>query len=453
MMLTKNNMADKKITILGMKKSGYSAALLASKIGATVFISDNKKDEIVNHNYEKLKKAGLQCEIAGHTDEIYGSDLWILSPGIPKDANIVKKAIKLKIPIISEIEFASRFTKHPIIAVTGSNGKSTTVNMVNDMLNTNDWKPILAGNIGNPFSKSVLDLLNGDIEGNVFILEISSFQLEFIEQFHPFISIYLNISPDHLDRHKNMDEYLKMKLNMVNNVDENDFIIYNSDDKILNTSFNESIAKKIPYSLNKKNKFFSLNSTKIYDENYNTLISLDDIFLKGKHNLSNFIASAIAAKLLNVKNNKIKKTMEQFTGIKHRLQFVKSIKGTAYFNDSKATNISSVIAAINSFNSPIILLLGGKNKDSDFRLLLPHTKRHVKHIVSFGEAGGEIATAIGDAVRLNIMSSLNQAVASAHKIASPGDIILMSPGCASFDEFNNFEDRGEKFIAMVNELN
>merc|ERR1711991_264097 len=226
---------------------------------------------------------------------------WIVSPGIPKNAEIIKKAIKIKIPIISEIEFASRFTKHPIVAVTGSNGKSTTVNMVTEMLSTNEWRPILAGNIGNPFSKSVLDLLNGDIEGNIFVLELSSFQLEFIDQFHPFISIYLNISPDHLDRHKNMDEYLKMKLNMVKNVDENDFIIFNSDDKILNTSFNDKIAKKIPYSLNEKNRFFSLNSTKLYDENYDTLISLDDILLKGKHNLSNFIASATAAKILNVK--------------------------------------------------------------------------------------------------------------------------------------------------------
>ena len=452
MILSKENITDKKITILGMKKSGYSAALLASKLGATIFVSDSSKDETVYQNYEKLKKVSIPVEIGGHTDVIYDSNLWIVSPGIPKDANIIKKANKLKIPIMSEIEFASRFTKHPMIAVTGSNGKSTTVNMINEMLSANEWKPILAGNIGNPFSKSVLDLLNGDLEGNIFVLEISSFQLEFIDQFHPFISIYLNISPDHLDRHKNMDEYLRMKLKMVKNVNEEDFIIYNSDDKALSTSFNKSIANKIPYSLNQKNKFFTLNSTKLYDENHDTLILLDDILLKGKHNLSNFIASATAAKLLNVKNNKIKKTMEIFTGIKHRLQFVKSIKGSSYFNDSKATNISSVIAAINSFNSPIILLLGGKNKDSDFRLLLPHTKRHVKHIVSFGEAGGEIAAAIGDAVRLNITSSLNQAVASAHKIASPGDIILMSPGCASFDEFKNFEDRGEKFIKMVNIL-
>ena len=153
-MLSKGNITYKKITILGMKKSGYSAALLASKFGATIFISDNNKDEIVFQNYEKLKKAGMQCEIGGHTDKIYESDLWIISPGIPKNANVIKKAIKLKIPIISEIEFASGFIKHPIIAVTGSNGKSTTVNMINEMLNTNEWKPILAGNIGNPFSKS-----------------------------------------------------------------------------------------------------------------------------------------------------------------------------------------------------------------------------------------------------------------------------------------------------------
>ena len=169
MILSKENIAGRKITILGMKKSGYSAALLASKFGATVFISDSVKDDIVCQNYEKLKKVDIQCEIGGHTDEIYESDIWIVSPGIPKDANIIKKAVKLKIPIIGEIEFASRFTKNPIIAVTGSNGKSTTVNMVNEMLNTNKWKPILAGNIGNPFSKSVLDLFNGDLEGNISV--------------------------------------------------------------------------------------------------------------------------------------------------------------------------------------------------------------------------------------------------------------------------------------------
>ena len=452
MVFSEKNLAGKKITILGMKKSGYYAALLASKFGATIFISDSGKDKIVKHHYEELNKIGIKCEMGGHTNNIFSSDLWIISPGIPKTANIVKKAKKLKIPIISEIEFASQFTTLPIIAVTGSNGKSTTVSIINEMLKTKDWKPILAGNIGNSFSKSIIDLLNVNSIGNIFILEISSFQLEFIDQFHPHISIYLNISPDHLDRHKNMDEYLNMKLNMIKNVNENDYIIYNSDDEILKTSFHNSHAKKIPYSLSGENKFFSLNKTKLYDENHNTLITFDKILLRGKHNLSNYIASATAAKILRIKNDKIKKTMEQFSGIKHRLQFLKNINGSAYINDSKATNISSVIAAINSFNSPIILLLGGKNKDSDFRLLLPHTKRHVKHIVSFGEAGGEIAAAIGDAVRLNMVSSLNQAVASAHKIASPGDIVLMSPGCASFDEFKNFEDRGENFIKMVNTL-
>ena len=178
----------------------------------------------------------------------------------------------------------------------------------------------------------------------------------------------------------------------------------------------------------------------------------NNFLVKGNHNIKNAMAAATVANLLKIRKETIRKSLEHFQGVEHRLENVLTINKVKYINDSKATNISSVIAAINSFNRPIILLLGGKNKDSDFRLLLPHTKRHVKHIVSFGEAGGEIATAIGDAVRLDITSSLNQAVASAHKIASPGDIILMSPGCASFDEFKNFEDRGEKFIKMVNEL-
>ena len=453
MILFENNLDEKKITILGMKKSGYHAALLASKFRANIFVSDSGEDKIIKIHYAKLTKIGVKCEIGGHTEKIFSSDFWITSPGVPKDADIVKKAKKLEIPIISEIEFASRFTTLPIIAVTGSNGKSTTVSIMNEMLDTKDYKPILAGNIGTPFSKAVLDLLNGDLMGNIFVLEISSFQLEFVDEFHPSISVFLNISPDHLDRHKNMDEYLKMKLHMINNTNENDYVIYNSDDEILNKSFKDSVAKIIPYGLNGKNKFFSLNGTIVYDEDHTTLIPINKILLKGKHNLSNLIASATVAKILKIKNFKIKRTMEYFSGIKHRLQFVKTINGSDYINDSKATNISSVIAAIDSFNSPIILLLGGKNKDSDFRLLLPHTKRHVKHIVSFGEAGGEIATAIGDAVRLSTTSSLNQAVASAHELAHPGDIILMSPGCASFDEFKNFEDRGENFINIVNKLN
>ena len=453
MCFTKKDIRNKKITIIGLKKSGYSAAILADNFGAEVFVSDYMDNNDTRTNYDKLVKKGIQGEIGKHSDYIFNSNFWVISPGVPKDIDIIQKAEKLKIPIIGEIEFASKFTNKPIIAVTGSNGKSTTVNILFEMLKSGDYKPLLAGNIGKPFSKGVHDIINNLIKVDIIILEISSFQLEFIDEFQPYISLYLNITPDHLDRHNSMEEYLKMKLRMIKNMKEDDFIVYNKDDKIINESFKDATPNKISYSLKEKNKFFSLNKTKIYDDNLEPFIAIEDIPLKGKHNLSNLIASATVAKILNIKNKNIKSVMKQFAGIKHRLQFIRKLKEVTYINDSKATNISSVIAAIKSFNNPIVLLLGGKNKDSDFRLLLPHAKRHVKHIVSFGEAGGEIATAIGDAVRLNIMSSLNQAVASAHKIASPGDIILMSPGCASFDEFNNFEDRGEKFIAMVNELN
>ena len=320
------------------------------------------------------------------------------------------------------------------------------------MLKTDNLKPILAGNIGIPFSEKVIEELKNPDIGNIYILEISSFQLEFIDQFRAIICVYLNISPDHLDRHKNMDEYKEMKLKMIKNHRSNDTVVYNADDSIISLAFNNYKINKVPFSISNKTQFFSMNETKIYNKNNKPYIFIDDIQLKGKHNLSNLIAAATVSKLMKVDDKIIKRTMENFNGIDHRLQTVREINEVIYINDSKATNIHSVIVAINSFEKPIILLLGGKNKNSDFRLLLPHTKRHVKHIVSYGEAGGEIATAIGDAVRLNRVSSLSQAVASAHNLASPGDIVLMSPGCASFDEFKNFEERGKKFTGLVNDL-
>ena len=249
-----------------------------------------------------------------------------------------------------------------------------------------------------------------------------------------------------------MAEYIRTKLSMVKNMTNDDFIIFNEDDKTLNTHFKNFIVKATPYGLKGNNKFFSIRNSILYDDNNEPFFEIRKICLKGQHNLSNLIASAIIARILDIDEGSIKNTMKNFEGISHRLEFVRKFSDVIYINDSKATNLSSVIAALNSFESPIILLLGGKNKDSNFRQLLPHTKRHVKHIVSFGEAGGEIATALGDAVRLKKTSSLNQAVASAHKVASPGDVVLMSPGCASFDQFKSFEHRGTKFKELVNRL-
>ena len=450
--INKESITNLKITIIGLKKSGYAAAILGYELGADVFVSELNIDAEITYNKEKLIKKNIQVEIGSHSNKIYKADLWVLSPGVPSDVNIIKKAKNLNIPIIGEIEFASKFTKLPIIAVTGSNGKSTTVNILHSMLDNGEIKPILAGNIGTPFSEKVKEEINSPSKGNLYILEISSFQLEFIDQFRAIICLYLNITPDHLDRHKNMEKYIKMKLKMIKNHYKDDIVIYNIDDPTFKTAFDNYHIKKIPFSILEKTPFFRANEKYIYDKNENPFISIDKIALKGKHNLSNIIASATVAKVMKIDNLLIKNTMKNFKGIAHRLQKIKIINNVTYINDSKATNIHSVIVAINSFKSPILLLLGGKNKNSDFRLLLPHIKRHVKHILSYGEAGGEIAAAIGDAVRLNRVSSLNQAVASAHDLAKPGDIVLMSPGCASFDQFNNFEERGNKFKELVNNI-
>ena len=450
--INKANQSNKKITIIGLKRSGYAAALLGYELGAKMFVSEINNDEEIEKNKNILIKKGIDVEIGRHTKRIYDADYWIISPGVPNDINIIKKAKKLNIPIIGEIEFASRFTNLPIIAVTGSNGKSTTVSIIYDMLKTKSIKPILAGNIGIPFSEKIIREIKKSYLGNVYVLEISSFQLEFIDQFRPKISVFLNISPDHLDRHKNIDSYINTKLKMVKNCKNDDVIIYNKDDNIFKATFDNQKLKVVPFSIKNKTKYFRIDKSKIYDGDHKTLCYLDEIMLKGDHNLSNLIASATVAKIMNVDNGSIINTMKNYDGIDHRLQKVREANGITYINDSKATNIESVIVALNSFEKPIVLILGGKNKNSDFRLLLPHTKRHVKHIVSYGEAGGEIAAAIGDAVRLNRVSSLNQAVASAHKLASPGDIVLMSPGCASFDQFHNFEERGKKFASIVNDL-
>ena len=450
--INRGNQKGKKITIIGLKKSGYAAALLGNELGAKIFVSELSKNEEIIHNRNALIDKGIDCELGKHTNRIYDADYWVISPGVPSDINIIEKAKKINIPIVGEIEFASNLTELPIIAVTGSNGKSTTVNIIHNMLKTENLNPILAGNIGIPLSKIILEEIKNPDIGNILILEISSFQLEFINQFRPIISVFLNISPDHLDRHKNMDEYIKMKLKMIINSKKDDKIVYNEDDDILRKKFSGQRSNKFPFSIKNKTRFFSVNKTKIYDEKNELFCSIDEILMKGKHNLSNLIASATVAKIMKVDSQTIKNTMKTYIGIDHRLQPTRKLNGVTYINDSKATNIQSVIVAINSFENPIILILGGKNKNSDFRLLLPHTKRHVKHIVSYGEAGGEIAAAIGDAVRLNRVSSLSQAVASAHKLAAPGDIVLMSPGCASFDQFNNFEERGNNFAYLVNNL-
>jgi len=451
----RESIVNKRITVIGLGISGKAVSILANQLGAIVFASDsNSSEEIISNAMELMHDHHIATETGIHSKKIYDSDLWIISPGVPAKSLIVEKALNHNIPIVSEIEFASWFTKFPIIGITGSNGKTTTTYILKQMFNDKQTVGVIGGNIGIPFSECVLKEILQPPKKLVYLLEISSFQLEFISSFRPHISIYTNISEDHLDRHYSMQEYVKMKLRLVENCKKSNTIVYNEDDDTLKSIFNNSPLKKSTYGTKSSNHTFYLKDDAIYHSSSNTLfLKIKDIKLKGQHNLYNLLAAATCADSYGIKIDHIKSIFKSFKGIPHRIEYITTIKGVDYINDSKATNINSVIVAIKTYKKPIILLLGGVNKGVDFGLLIPHIENNnVRIILAYGEAGEQIKSALGDAVRLFIVNDLNSAVKNAHSIAQPGDVVLLSPGCASFDQFKNFEDRGDFFKSKVKAL-
>lgn len=447
------NIIGKKVTILGLGRSGTSAAQLAQILGAVVFVSDPGKSEIVQSNARLLESKGINCEYGVHSDLIYDADLWVISPGVPKDSEIIQKALDCGVPVVGEIEFTSWYVDAPIIAVTGSNGKTTTVHALTEMCSTHHTHPILAGNMGIPFSKVVLeDLKNIPDPKRLYVLEISSFQMEFITHFKPIISVFLNLSPDHLDRYRNMDDYVDAKLNMFQNQSDDDYLIYSSDDTYLTEKISKSLAKKVSFSIHQKSTSpFYIQDDKVIFRDNTSHININDITLPGPHNLSNLLAAASAAHYAGVSEQHIFQVMREFTGVPHRLEFVKSVSDVTYVNDSKATNIDAVCVAVASYSEPVILILGGKYKGGDFAEVLNHAL-NLRTVVAYGEAKDIVEAALRDAVSLEKADRLKEAVATSYSIAKPGDVVLLSPGCSSFDQFTDFEDRGDQFKTWVNLL-
>ena len=440
------------VTIIGLGKSGCGAAKLAHYLKANVFVSEQTGGIELKQNLRKIQSIGMEGEIEGHSEKIFDADLWVISPGIHQNASIIVKAKERNIPIVGEIEFSSWFTSAPILAITGSNGKTTTAYALTEMCKTKEIHGVLAGNVGIPFSEKILEDLKSPDSKRIFILEISSFQMEFILHFKPYISLLLNITPDHLDRYESMEEYKSAKFNMIQNQSSDDMIIFNADDPSFDNQFDGYPPVKISFSLYKKeNAIFSVNQSKIYTKENDKLIYLNEIALAGKHNLSNLLAAATVAHFMHIPNKHIEKIMASFTGVPHRLESVITLQGVDYVNDSKATNIDSVKVALDSFNKSIILILGGQYKGGDFKELLPHAN-NIKTVLAYGQAHQTIETALGDAVRLYTFNSLKDAVSKSHSLASPGDIVLLSPGCASFDQFDSFEHRGDLFKQWVFQL-
>tara|TARA_S200000501_G_scaffold378888_1_gene444600 strand:- start:25930 stop:27306 length:1377 start_codon:yes stop_codon:yes gene_type:complete len=441
---------EKSLSIIGIGRSGSSAAQLAHYLGARVFASDLNTGIASNVAANELFNLGIGIETGVHSNRVYDSDLCVVSPGIPKNSKIITAVLDRGIPIVGEIEFASWFTSSPIIAVTGSNGKTTTVNLLKKIFESENLTVAMAGNIGIPFSSLVLSELKNPNENTVYILEISSFQMEFVKHFRPKFGVFTNISKDHLDRHQSMNEYIKTKMKMVSNQEKSDFIIYNLDDAHLVNSLRNNEPKSIPFSIKNSDTIFKFDHKNIYYGKNEILVNVKQLKLLGIHNIYNILAASTVANLFGISKIQIKKALIYFEGVEHRLEFVSKINDVEYYNDSKATNMDAVFVAVNSFMKPILLILGGRNKGADFRQLKKQIDLNkIKQIISYGESGGDIVTAIGDAVRSEQVADLISAVTFAQSLAIPGDVVLLSPGCASYDQYSNYEERGAHFKELV----
>ncbi len=437
---------NKNVVILGAARSGLSAATLLKKTGNSVFVSDNAtKGKIKEKNY--LTKMDIPFEFGRHSERVFQADFVVLSPGIPSTSEIVKTITAHNIPVYSEIEVASWFCRSKIIAVTGSNGKTTTTTILGKMLKCRYHNSFIAGNIGFPFSGLVLDSKENEWAG----VEVSSFQLETIDRFHPSVAIILNLSPNHLDWYNSFEEYAAAKLRILNNLSPDDYLIIDGDDDELKKRILASLPRKFKFSLKGKRAEAYLYDDHIYLFN-EKLINIHNARLFGPHNYKNLMAAGIAAKIAGVATSDIAAVMRSFEGVTHRLEFVHEIKNVKFINDSKATTLESLEAALNSFHQPVILIAGGKDKGADFDRLRSQLKASVKHAVLIGAARDRIAASWSGIIPMTMVDDLQDAVTGAMENAVPGDIILLSPACSSFDMFKDFEDRGNKFKKIVTQL-
>ena len=443
----------KKISIIGAVRSGLGAAKLAKKVGAIPFVSDSGAKEKLIEWISKLEAEGINYECGSHSDKVFDCDFIVTSPGVAADSEILVEARKRKIKIITEVEFASWFCKGKVISITGTNGKTTTTFLMAHTLNECGIKTYPAGNIGYAFSEISLDVK----EDEFVALETSSFQLDFMDRFKPFISAILNITPDHLDRYENsFDKYIASKIKITCNQDENDFFLFNADDKNTFSTMNNSKVQKLSFSVNKEVPVgaYSKNGKMFFSWFGSTeeVASINDLFIKGEHNVANALAVLAVAKTLNLPNKKIRESFKSFKGVEHRIEFVRELNGVEYYNDSKATNVDSVIVALKSFDKPIYLILGGKDKGNNYDQIKDLVKQHVKKIYAIGVSAQKVKNYFEQIVETEIKNTLQDCVIAANKEADPGTVLLLSPACASFDMFTDYEHRGRVFKEAVNNL-
>jgi UDP-N-acetylmuramoylalanine--D-glutamate ligase len=445
---------NKYIVILGAAESGTGAAVLAAQKGYAVFVSDRG---IIKSEYkEELQARGIAFEEGGHTESrILNADEIIKSPGIPDTAPLIVKAIIKGIPIISDIEFAARFTQAKLICITGSNGKTTTATIIYELYKQAGLNVCLAGNIGKSFAWAV-----AENEFDYYVLELSSFQLDHMYDFKADVAILTNITPDHLDRYDNsFQKYVDAKFRILQNQDKEDAFIFNLDDEVVSSEIAKRNVKARTYPFTQKQKLssdgaFIINNQIIIKTNSNILtMTIEKLALQGKHNVYNSMAGGIAARLQDLRKETIKNCLSDFQTLEHRLEKVAEVRGVEFINDSKATNVNSAWFALESMNKPVIWIAGGVDKGNDYSSLMELVHDKVKAIVCLGKDNTKIHETFGSIVDTIIdTEEASEAVLSAFYLGLPGDTVLLSPACASFDLFENYEDRGEKFKRAVHDL-
>ncbi|MDI6744046.1 MAG: UDP-N-acetylmuramoyl-L-alanine--D-glutamate ligase [Thermodesulfovibrionales bacterium] len=492
---------DKNILVFGLAESGVGASNLLARFGARVTVTDSKPKEALMKYCERLLPS-IKLSLGGHPDGILqGVDMIVLSPGVPPDIAPLKKAKELGIRIIGELEFAYqvisgqrsevRGQKTKFLAVTGTNGKSTTTTLLNEMLNKGGFRTIIGGNIGNALTEEILKAISnqpsavsppthpspsggeGKGEGERYALnadyivaEVSSFQLESVDKFRPKGATILNITPDHLDRYHSMKKYKDAKARIFANQGKGDYLVLNADDpetmKLRNEKLDVSSEKPKIFFFSrfrevsglyfKNGIVYSNISESSLPTSHFPLINVGDIRIKGVHNLENAMAASAMALLAGCPAEAVVTVLKKFEGLEHRLELVRKFEDVDYINDSKGTNVDAVVKSLESFSMPVILIVGGRDKDGDFSLLSSLIKRRVKKLILIGEAREKIKEFLGGLTETVFADNLKEAVMISRKSASKGDVVLLSPACASFDMFRDYKDRGEQFKKIVRDL-
>ncbi len=443
----------KKISVIGAVRSGIGAAKLIQKLKGIPFVSDASDNEKVRKSLDVLNDLKINYEIGGHSDKVFDCDLWVVSPGVPLDSEIIKSAKQKQIKMISELELAASACEGRIVAITGTNGKTTTTSLCGHVFNVCGAKAYIAGNIGLAFSEIALSVKQDEFA----VVEVSSFQLDLIEKFKPKVSAILNITPDHLNRYDgDYQKYISSKLRIYENQDEKDYVILNYDNDVLIKSITKHKASDYYFSISTaaKNGAHLSGSEIVFlkNEKEEFRCNLSDINLRGEHNYANAMAVINAAKIFDFDNKKIIEGLKSFKGVEHRLEFVRELHGVKYINDSKATNVDSVWYALRSFDQPIYLILGGQDKGNDYNQIKDLVLDKVKKIYAVGSSAEKIFNFFHHDVKVEIKQTLEDVIHSVSSEARDNDIVLLSPACASFDMFNDYEHRGRVFKEAVNKL-